>query len=478
MEIQTDQSRSGESFFFFPFTYGEAEDYRLFTEELDQEENRWFSARDPEKYGNQYENRYFLNYVANKVNPKNLKELSKSQCRHFILSPEGQEWAGLHTKETVWRIEKNRNGKKYDFTIEDVHLFVFSTAVGILAYHVSYPGLGLDDIAGAEYYLRRSGGGFSGNGEKMEDESGKEELKNGVIPVINGQIFLRASRKLMKANRFSAKADFFFYEDRADTESNVLTLADASREDQNIEEVLYCLRHCYRDGFSYYRNPEREREEVLQNDGDRIWGITPEACVCVTYSWMNRGFLQEQFPRNFRSHYLFLYILLLHQKYVLYLFLTKISRWTDKDDLEQMEQYRKQLYHFEQDFAFSRITEVPQYESLYERISKAFGLEALFHDVHDPIRELSKMRAVEAEKREKEADEKTNKALNAISGLAVFSALVDSYDFFGEVTGIFESAPIVFFMRTVSGFIILFFTAKIIKLWAGTALESRKQKKD
>ena len=57
-----------------------------------------------------------------------------------------------------------------------------------------------------------------------------------------------------------------------------------------------------------------------------IWGVSQEAAVCITCPEMGRGpFIRTTFYRNFNDQYLYMYILLLHQKYVLYMFLTELE---------------------------------------------------------------------------------------------------------------------------------------------------------
>lgn len=62
-----------------------------------------------------------------------------------------------------------------------------------------------------------------------------------------------------------------------------------------------------------------------------------------------------------------MYILLLHQKYALYMFLMKVDSGDCKNCgdsgkyMDELEKYRKELYEFEADFVFACVTEVPQY---------------------------------------------------------------------------------------------------------------------
>ena len=109
------------------------------------------------------------------------------------------------------------------------------------------------------------------------------------------------------------------------------------------------------------------------------------------------------------------------------------------NDLETLESYRQQLYEFETDFVFSCLTEVPQYQNVYERMTKAFALRQMYEDVHEPLISLSEVRRVHSENKQKKRDEKLNNSLFLLSILSFFSALIDSFDFvdsfFGQFLG-------------------------------------------
>lgn len=118
------------------------------------------------------------------------------------------------------------------------------------------------------------------------------------------------------------------------------------------------------------------------------------------------------------------------------MFLTKIGIGT-YNNLETLETYRHQLYEFETDFVFSCITEVPQYQNLYDRMAQAFSLKKMYEDVHEPLVSLGEIRRETAENEQKKRDDNVNKALLMLSVLSFFSALVDSFDFVQSFFGWF-----------------------------------------
>ncbi len=121
-----------------------------------------------------------------------------------------------------------------------------------------------------------------------------------------------------------------------------------------------------------------------------------------------------------------MHLLLLHQKFMLYQLMNCIGTTSEENKLKT---YRKQLYEFEMNFSFSRITEVVQYQELYDKMSQVFALQMMYNDIREPMDALAEMEKTQREEQQKEADEKTNQGLILLSLLAVFSALVDSFDF-------------------------------------------------
>ena len=225
-------------------------------------------------------------------------------------------------------------------------------------------------------------------------------------------------------------ADFTFFSDEYSIRSNILSLTTrpaAEGETAKLKRDLFYLRHCYNETFVYAEeNDTRAEEEICSFANNIYWGVTSEASACIAITDANNcDFIQNAFSKNFKSTYLLMYVLLLHQKYTLYHFITRIGRG-EQNNLKKLEKYREELYAFETDYMFSRITEVPQYQLLYEQISRAFSLNELYNDVHEPIQELRDLRI-------SSHDKKLNLALAALSLLSCASALSDGFAFIDEM---------------------------------------------
>lgn len=103
------------------------------------------------------------------------------------------------------------------------------------------------------------------------------------------------------------------------------------------------------------------------------------------------------------------------------------------NDLPTLNAYQDQLNSYQTDYAYERITEVPQYHRLYKKIEERMELAELFADVMEPVSKLSSLRAEKAEKDRDEQDKRMESTLGTLSILAVFSALIDCIDYLEAV---------------------------------------------
>ncbi len=396
------------SYIFIPFIYEKAKDFESIIAKLDGSAI-WDKTHD--------EIRYMYKYVADKIMSSDRKQ---RQCFHYELNAGNRNLVGLANTEAWYATELHEytgNGEKtnikFRFQIVGAHLYCFSTSVGIMAIAVHLEENDPLWISSAQYYLKKV--------SKEQIHADGDES--------NGFTFLELAQKLIEQLNSVSKFDFFYYANEGNERSNILTYLEVQKK-ADYKKELYYLRRCYKtDGFMYMENEESDKKEIYMPSKDTVWGITSEAAVCLACPEEGREeFITKTFYKNFNAQYLFMYILLLHQKYVLYMFLIKTGVGT-YNNLEALEEYRNQLYEFEADFAFSRVTEVPQYQSLYDRMTEAFMLKQMFEDVHEPLKALGEIRREANENAQKERDDNVNRALMMLSILSFFSALADSYAF-------------------------------------------------
>ena len=224
----------------------------------------------------------------------------------------------------------------------------------------------------------------------------------------------------------------FFHMGEEPARANALTYLEVPDDPERISRDLFYLRNLYSEEYAWYPDPALEERQIFGTVGYVRWGVSAETAACLGIPELDpSGFLHRVFWGSIRNQYLFLYVYLLHQKYVLFQFLTDISTFS-RHDLAALKLYKERLLEFNADYVFSRITDVPQYQLTYERIAEAFRLKELYADVDEPLKTLEELQSGKEKEEEEAREEVLNQALIMLSMLAIFSALVDSFDFIRE----------------------------------------------
>jgi len=398
-----DQYLENFSYIFIPFSIEKPEDFQAFYKSI-SEENCWNQIDD--------EIRYLHRFVTERLV---FNSNGNSNLYHFQLNKEFAEKCGLYL-DTQWystdpKCYHGQSNVNFEFMISDVQLFFFSTSICVLAFELRFKENDPKKIASAQYYLRKI------TTEKIH--------QIGIGDDFSSESFTDISKKLLfsQLDRFSL--DFFFYASPKNERANFLTYIDVPKK-ESYDEDLFFLKWCYHDGFEYDDSSCEEDSKNYIASSNICWGITGSAAVClVNRSEHKKDFIENTFQKNFRNQYLMTYILLLHQKYMMYLFLTKMSIGIN-GNLKELQKYKKRLYEFENYYMFSNITEVPQYQRFYDKVKSAFSLDQMFGDVREPLGQLSEIEQQSAEKKQREYDYRINTALTTLSLLTVVSALTDA----------------------------------------------------
>lgn len=424
------------SCFFLPFRMADSSALEGLLAALQADSDGWAPVQDSL--------RYLLRHVADRLNGSSSTD---RLCFRFSLTEHGRERAGLQPAERLYHTKPHTfHGGSTDFPcrLEGAELYIFRTTVCILSLQVSFQENAPLYVAAGQYYLKKV------SREPLFDESGKELT------------LLDMGRRLVDGLS-AGGAEFFFHAFPGTERANVLTRVETPLQ-ENYSLELFHLRHCYHDGFLYTPEPEAAFYQPAQ---DTVWSVSTEAAACLVCPEQGRQeFLRGTFYRNFQQEYQFMYILLLHQKYVLYRFLALVGTKTGRD-LDLLEDYREKLYSFETDYVFSCVTEVPQYQNLYEKLTDAFALKSMFEDVREPLIALREVRTEQAALDQKKRDARVNKGLLVLSLLTLFSALIDGFDFIGAFLP--RLAPDAWVYNAQNGFVFLVFFAILCAiLWIFT----------
>lgn len=399
-----------------------------------EESGQWLLADEREN------NRYIYRYITDKMNPE-----KKEECLYlrYHLSDEACRMRGWGPDGAVFHIQQEREIR---FSIRSVSLFTFRTVVNIAAVQITFAEDEPGYIAEGLYYLKKvqraqlagigqDAGKSAGNDAETgvnEAPRAKAETADKAEKMVNPEpeTLLEAIRGLF-VPALQEKLRFFPYLNEGTERANTMSLA-CEPEGGNWKKDLYFLKNGYRaNGFSYREEMDTEDETLFTSD-DYVWGITGENLACLILKKTDH--VKQRFAQRFQEEYLLTYIILLHRKFDLYKILTDFGIG-EQNDLQTLKAYQKQLNSYQTDYAYERITEVPQYHRLYKRIEEKMELAELFADVMEPVSELSSLRMEKAEEDRGKQERKMEWVLAILSILTVFSALIDCVDYLGVVAG-------------------------------------------
>lgn len=405
MEQDGFQNISNMEFLFLPIDLVNM-DYDSFQSGLETN-SLWCFTDDRDK------NRYIYRYITDKMNPD-----QKDECLylHYCLSDQAAHERGWGEDGTIYQVEQeageNSLEETFCFRIQTVHLYTFRTEVSILAIQISFLKNDPGYIANGLYYLKKvQRARLIPEGAEDGDTEQKKTILETVKELFGGSLI----RNLR----------FFPHVNEGMERANMMVMA-CEPEKGDWKRDLYFLRNGFRSkGFSYSEELD-DPEEILMTTEDYTWGVTGENLTCIVRKETEH--VLNRFILRFQEEYLFTYIILLHRKFELYKILTDLGVG-EMNDLSTLNAYQDQLNSYQTDYAYERITEVPQYHRLYKKIEERMELAELFSDVMEPVSKLSSLRAEKAEKDRDEQDKRMESALGTLSILAVFSALIDCIDY-------------------------------------------------
>lgn len=386
------------SYIFIPFALEDADRFGDFYRSL-QSDDGWEQVDD--------EIRYLHRYVSDKLvtQPDGTVNAFRFRLKEDCTQAQSvQLGSGLYrTGAKKFRGESVR----FEFTVANAQLFAFNTSVCMLAFQLQFTNDDPFHIAAAEYHLRKI------TTEKIHPADGEAVS------------FVDISRKVLQRQAAKFKLDFFFYAAPRNERANFLTYIDVPRQADYDRELFY-LKWCYNDEFEYDTTSCEDGSENYIAAASTVWGVSPSAAVClVNRDGKERQFLENVFQKNFQKQYLMTYVLLLHQKYTMYLFLTKLCIDIE-GKLAELENYKRRLYMFETRYMFSQISEVPQYQRFYTKVKQAFAMDDMFHDVQEPLAQLAEMQQQALDKAQQADEKRLNATLTILSFLTVVSALTDA----------------------------------------------------
>lgn len=395
-------------------------------------------------------NRYIYRYITDKMDLGN-----KADCLylHYCLADEAARKRGWGEAGRLYRIKDT----DIRFQIQTVHLFTFKTEIKIAAIQLEFAKDAPLYIAEGLYYLKKVHQEMLIPDAQMEETETILEAVRGLFPPC-----------------LKEKLRFFPYLNEGMERANTMSLA-FEPEREKWKEHLYFLKNAYRTEGFFYNEWMDQENETLFTSGDYVWGVTGENLACLVLQKTEH--VTKRFQKRFQEEYLLIYILLLHRKFDLYKILTDFGIG-EQNDLQTLKSYQKHLNIYRTDYEYERITEVPQYHNLYKKIEERMELTALFDDVMEPVSELSSMQMEWAEEVRAEQEGKMERALAALSFLAIFSALIDGCDYLQTLIEDFMGEGhlnIIVPLHVLCSFIILFVGMRALMNFRGVIFKKGKK---
>lgn len=386
--------------------------------------------------------RYLFRFVSNKVNGSD----GKSRCCHYVLRQDATDVIGSHfignyrSKKSV----AEDNHGKFGFVIDSIEMFLFSTDVCILAIKVVFDSDDPDYLINARYNLKY----VSASRYKCSARSTHVSLMN-------------IAKESIAEISAVFDTNFFYYTNGRNEIAFIMSFIYQEQPLDN-DKALYYLRNNLSLNYHLSDNGCENDLENFSISENIHWGVTDQSVVCIGYHYENFDFVEKVLFRNFQKEYKYMFVFLLHQKYVLYHFLMQIDTEL-KNNLDKLEDYKKKLSEFKTYFVFSRISEVIQYQTLYTKATKAFALESMYEDVNEPLmmideimrnqdekrKRMEQARLEESEKRQAARENKINLLLSLLSLLSIVSAFSDANQFTAQVVGAFSVVNSENFWQTV-----------------------------
>lgn len=392
---------------------------------------------------------YFLKHLTDKIVSSASGKMNHPCCVHLCAKPRD---LGCLAKDRFQLLVPSymTDSPKGDvsrllvtFCVDSVNLSLFGTGLGIVSFGIILDTGDAMTVSFAEQLLKMSVEPVAAEkdeADKLSEAKRSRLCGEAIIRRTGGAEgptdtdFTAIAKKVVGSCVKSAKAEFGFYSQKPRASLFTLFVEEGSSDAADFEKKLYYLSNGYGDGFMY---PDDGKNADARYIGDQniCWGVSNEVVCCYVRPGLypkSRQFIERSFYGKFRHEYLFMYIWLLHQKYVLYAFLTDVSAYGLSDparaNVRELRRYKDRFVDFESNYVFARITDVPQYQQLYDAIGRQFTLRTMYADVKEPLVALEDL----ARDKEQRVSTGITIILAVMGILTVFSAYVDSYDFIGK----------------------------------------------
>jgi hypothetical protein len=159
--------------------------------------------------------------------------------------------------------------------------------------------------------------------------------------------------------------------------------------------LLFRLRHFF--GMQQLMRPAPEDlsfgNPTLLPYSEGQWFIfSLDGTAFVAANPPNTAFLKQTMPDHLRDRYFLLFLIVLHQRFVLMDLSDRVAHeWLRGDELTRataFEQIRDALLKFTARGYFSQVMQTEHHHTVYRRWQETFQVELLYREVNDEVREM------------------------------------------------------------------------------------------
>ena len=232
---------------------------------------------------------------------------------------------------------------------------------------------------------------------------------------------------------------FFNAVSKVKMQANVFCILSDSTTD-NIDNKLFHLARAYNSDYQYSEYAESSGITIYNPYSYVHWGYCEQGIACV-YNDVCK-FTHNQLPGNLQNDYYFMYLILLHQRYMLLDLMDK-TLICKKGSIREWKKIQESLLDFEIEYSFNVISDEMTYHKIYSDMRSKLSVIELENDINDVSNRMYVLNQEEKKKCANEIHEqeevsadirsrRTDIVLGLLSLLAIFSALVDSTDVINE----------------------------------------------
>ncbi len=327
-------------------------------------------------------------------------------------------------------LKRNEKVLEVEFDISHIRMHMFGTGIGILVYDISYSDeMDYESILEFNYQFKKMGI------DKFIIDNCQVDRKEKMPFMYN------LSQNIVSCNSAClTKTEIFFNAvSKVKMQANVFCILSDSTTD-NIDNKLFHLARAYNSDYQYSEYAESSGITVYNPYSYVHWGYCEQGIACV-YSDVCK-FTHNQLPGNLQNDYYFMYLILLHQRYMLLDLMDK-TLICKKGSIGEWKKIQESLLDFEIEYSFNVISDEMTYHKIYSDMRSKLSVIELENDINDVSNRMYVLNQEEEKKCANEIHEqeeisadirsrRTDIVLGLLSLLAIFSALVDSTDVINE----------------------------------------------